>query len=84
VWSVRCQGSSDPGDDHYQYKISGGRAGRPSPPRWRPIPDLVVCGEFNVADRRRRLGPAVFVGATMSPSRSGRPGRAARVGLEDV
>ena len=87
VWSVYVPNGRTPTDDHYQYKLAwlgalrqalaGERAGHPQ---------LVVCGDFNVAPTDADVwDPAVFVGSThVTPAERSALADLRSLGLDDI
>jgi len=87
VWSVYVPNGRTLGDEHYPYKLAWLEALRAAlADEIASYPDLVVCGDFNVAPTDADVwDPAVFVGSThVTPAERAALAGLRELGLRDV
>lgn len=82
IWSLYVPNGRTPDDEHYGYKLRWLAALRTAlAPELEAHPDLVICGDFNVAPTDADVwDPKAFVGATHVTE----PERAALTALRDL
>jgi exodeoxyribonuclease-3 len=87
VWSVYVPNGRAPDDPHYAYKLQWLSALRAAlGPELATHPDLLVCGDFNVAPTDADVfDPAAFAGSThVTPAERDALARLRELGLRDV
>lgn len=87
VWSVYVPNGREPDSPHYEYKLAWLAALRDAlAPGLPATPDLVVCGDFNVAPTDADVwDPSRFIGAThVTPQEREALARLRGIGLTDV